>query len=985
MSHPLPHGCEALAFCFPKHRTWHTFSMASIQQGTTTVKPTFAKASLASHCTPRPLILTWAQVAASGYKPPNANKQNQHPNTKSKSPVASPPSQNSSSVTPETAKIDDCRNGVPQADVADSEKNHVVVSVGNAAKRPESAKIAETTSTVKLEAQRPRDANARPSTSNADDGNTQVSSSNSSAKQTGLDTKSVVSVATFGMDEKESLRPEDSASLKATEEEDRLSTQGSGPTGSRIGSDSGARAFREQLHEISNVTAPAPRAAPINRFTPTMILSADSTYDGPIVSENVQVASLAQPLPTMIPPPIPDERLIEALASGRDRVWVLKLEQDIIDFLKDSGSAWTIRTRRRVLTKRSEKELTLPQCNSFYRMLAHKLADYYMLDHTVDSTVTGAAVIIRRTPFSPPLYVYARSFRTGKCLLETYRPPPLSALPNPSSVASTPPPNVAARKIMRRANDGNPTSFPSTTANSEGPSKTTSEAGGESNSDGGAPANGALGKTTLTREEREAKYAEVRLRIFGTLEQNEAGETENKPEENDESRTSSASGKKKSKKQRNDSDDFEPRSLFQVPAYYPPQGYEAAGMAYYNPLGPGNQYPMMPQHGPVTYPNSYQQIIPSEQQGQYQYPGSAYVPYGHPTSTDYDLAAAFQRGMQSFQNTSPSPQMQSRSPMAQTNVPQSQYQVQLPQYNQQWQPIPYGQQYPQPMYMAPQYPDRPMSSPGQLPPNGAYPFQPPNTAPPYQTGHQHKMQSPMQPSFVGRQFNPQSQAFVPGHRIPPHPPQQQMQQMPQLSSMQPIHMAPIPRLPHQQMHFSPQPPPMASLSRQTSSSYNSPRLPTQTPTFHPNTFPMTSTPIYSAPAQYTIPPTNQQQQQPLSHPLPTPPNPTSSIAKWGTPAHLPAKPPPPQTLEPLKYNELTRAYQGLPGMPFVGPNGVQPVNGAGLAGTGYTGNMNGVSVGVELRGGVANVSNVPGGPGVSGIVPGSAPASAGAERGPGGN
>lgn len=954
--------------------------MASIQQGTTSVKPTFAKVSLASHSTPGDPTLTRTQVAASGYKPPNSNKQNHPPNTKSKSSLASPPLQNPSSVTPEITKIDDHRNGVPKASAADSENNHVVVSVGDATNSAELAKVAQQASTAKLDAQHPRDSNTRPSTSNADDGNTQVSSSNSSAKQTGVDAKSVVSVATFGMDEKESLRPEDSASLKATEEEDRLSAQGSGPTGSRAGSDSGARAFREQLHEISNVAAPAPRPAPANRFAPTMILNADSTYDGPIMTENARVASLAQTLPTMIPSLVPDERLIEALASGRDRVWVLKLEQDIIDFLKDSGSAWTILSRRRVLTKRSEKELTLPQCNSFYRMLAHKLADYYMLDHTVDSTVTGAAVIIRRTPFSPPLYVYARSSRTGKCLLETYRPPPLSALPNPSSVASTPPPNVPARKIMRRANDGNPTSFPSTTANSEGPSKATSEAGGESNSDGGAPANGGLGKPALTREEREAKYAEVRLRIFGPLDQNETAEAENKVEENDQSRASSASGKKKSKKQRNDSDDFEPRSAFQIPAYYPPQGYEAAGMTYYNPLavGPTNQYPMMHQHGPVAYTNGYQQMMQPEQQAQYQYPSSAYLPYGHPTTTDYDLTAAFQRGMQSFQNASPPPQMQSRSPMAQANFPQSQYQVQPPQYNQQWQPMPYGQQYPHPMFMAPQYPDRPMSSPGQLPPNGAYPFQPPNTAPPFQSGHQQKMQPPMQPAFAGRQFNPQSQAFVPGHRIPAPPPQQQqqMQQMPQIPSMQQMHMVPTPRLPHQQMHISPQPPAMTSLSRQTSSSYNSPRLPTQPPFFHA-TAASPNINQHSPNNNTTI------QQQPLSHPLPTPPNPTSSIAKWGTPAHLPAKPPPPQTLEPLKYNELTRAYQGLPGMPFVGPNGVQGVNSAaGLAGTGYTGGINGAGVGVELRGGSGNASNGAGG---VAVVSGSAPAAAGAERGPGGN
>jgi len=47
-----------------------------------------------------------------------------------------------------------------------------------------------------------------------------------------------------------------------------------------------------------------------------------------------------------------------------------------------------------------EATLTLPQCNAFYRMLAHKLADYYRLDHTVAQTATGSAVVISRTLFA---------------------------------------------------------------------------------------------------------------------------------------------------------------------------------------------------------------------------------------------------------------------------------------------------------------------------------------------------------------------------------------------------------------------------------------------------------------------------------------------------------------------------------------------------------------------------------------------------------
>jgi hypothetical protein len=91
----------------------------------------------------------------------------------------------------------------------------------------------------------------------------------------------------------------------------------------------------------------------------------------------------------------PDEKLLEALQSQRDRVWVLKLEQDIIDFIGQSKSVSRLSSKS--LTANREATLTLPQCNAFYRMLAHKLADYYKLDHSVDHTATGAAVVITRT------------------------------------------------------------------------------------------------------------------------------------------------------------------------------------------------------------------------------------------------------------------------------------------------------------------------------------------------------------------------------------------------------------------------------------------------------------------------------------------------------------------------------------------------------------------------------------------------------------
>lgn len=177
-----------------------------------------------------------------------------------------------------------------------------------------------------------------------EDTTTQLSSSDGSAKPPSLDGKSIASATTFALDEKESIRPDDSASLRAVEEEDIASPPDSVAAGSRVGSDSGvARAFRDQLHEIA-VMGPAPqRGAPPGRFPNSNTNSPHTLYD-PNQPQNGIGRPLSQPLVNGIPnlpgshgiPAIPDEKLIEALESPRDRLFVLKLEQDFIDFIQDS-------------------------------------------------------------------------------------------------------------------------------------------------------------------------------------------------------------------------------------------------------------------------------------------------------------------------------------------------------------------------------------------------------------------------------------------------------------------------------------------------------------------------------------------------------------------------------------------------------------------------------------------------------------------------
>ncbi|KAK7542602.1 uncharacterized protein J3D65DRAFT_222106 [Phyllosticta citribraziliensis] len=678
---------------------------------------------------------------------------------------------------------------------------------------------------------RPAAGTARPVVS--DDNATQVSSSNSSVKPPSLDGKSVASGTTFALDEKESIRPDDSASIRAVEEdrEDVFSPPDSVAPGSRVGSDTGAgRAFRDQLNEISATShrgilparmAQTSNSNEVNRPSPLSLGS---------IQENDGVSQ---------PQPMPDEKLLEALQSPRDRLFVLKLEQDVLDFLRNT----------------EEKELDVPNCNAFYRMLAHRFADYYLLGHVVDPVTS--AVKITKTSYSR-------------------MPPPLSGLPSAlSSGPETPPIMVPARKIMRRE-DGKPPSGTNTTANSDGPSKTTSEVGGDSGSDAGQ------GPRKLTREEREAKYKEARQRIFGSAEDGDLGDLAKDNEGKDMSRSSSAAGRKNKKKPRNNDDDgFEARSQFSP--YFPPQyggpGYSnGAQPMYYGPVN--SMAPQTNVNPPVSSPFQGQTGFPVmvQQEAQHQYswqlpqfasPPTGSInpaPFGAPMPVNYDISSDFQQRM-SFQqnnNTKVTPRMSS-VPLA--GHPDG-YRPQSQGVNQPWPQV--NVQMP---YQFPQgFNDRPMSAGqsyayGQLP-NPSF--------------GNNRNQHPLPGSFNRQQFNPQSQAFVPsfvpgmrgapGYNMPA--------QSPQMASVAP-NMVGYPG--YMGMHQQGRPGQPAPQPQ-----FNSIRQPPN-PAFMKTGIP----------------------NQGISHPLPQPvsaaPLPgakpasmggQSSIAKWGTPSHLPPKPPPPASLPP---------------------------------------------------------------------------------------
>ena len=176
-----------------------------------------------------------------------------------------------------------------------------------------------------------------------DDEKTHLSSS--STKPASLDGKSVTSGTTFAMDEKESLRPDDSASVKAAEDDDAYSGPASGAASSRVGSEAGSKAFRDQFYEISERMGPG-----IQRG---MIISRRPISG---IQEEGPQGTLAPLAPTLTAPAIiprsdvletngaafpfnyqdPDEKLFEALESPKDRLFLLRLEQEVINFVKDS-------------------------------------------------------------------------------------------------------------------------------------------------------------------------------------------------------------------------------------------------------------------------------------------------------------------------------------------------------------------------------------------------------------------------------------------------------------------------------------------------------------------------------------------------------------------------------------------------------------------------------------------------------------------------
>ena len=466
-----------------------------------------------------------------------------------------------------------------------------------------------------------------------------------------------------------------------------------------------------------------------------------------------------------------------------------------------------------------------------------------------------------------------------------------------------------------------------TMSNSEGPSKATSEVGGPAGSEASQPGSSeveAKDRSALTREEREARYKEARMRIFGSAEDEEGVNDEGAGTGDDAARTMSDSTKKKTtRKQRNyDDDDFEARSQFNVhyvPQYPASGGYagDGSGMIYAPYMGQmRNGHPGMNAGlSAAPYSGMYPAMAaPDMQYGWHQQQShNGAMPYGGYNGAlpaGYDLSAEFQRGMQSFQSAGmpnqASPMVNQVTPKMAT-VPMASHSDNYQMQN------PPGTEWPQMAAQLSFSPDRgyASSTAGESPSLNPVPF---GALPPASyhgglpTNYSGAMAYPSQCYQGGNSrqlFNPQSQTFVPGGCSGAYPVQPNMVAPPM------PHPGPYPNF---QMaggnQMAPQmAPQMLHQTPRRSPSHHSPAIDVDAPYGPQNNVALTTQSKNHNVTQSSTPAS--------SHPNPTPSQSSSSlpahstIAKWGTPSHLPAKPPPSAQTHAPKVPMPGHSYQAI--------------------------------------------------------------------------
>lgn len=407
-------------------------------------------------------------------------------------------------------------------------------------------------------------------------------------------------------------------------------------------------------------------------------------------------------------------------------------------------------------------------------------------------------------------------------------------------------------KIMRRTDGERPSTEGSVAASSSVPSKAPSEAGDSGQEGDRAPSStDTKDRLALTREEREAKYQEARERIFRDFPESAKSDTTSGDSNPNVSRSSSTTGRKKNYRQRTPHDDsFEVRSQFN--AYLPGMQYSNGPMAFNGTAGDG-AYPQQVPYlvGPgVPLPSG--SFMPSGQNNQMyppqmgmgaapQYPMAmspqmsshgSWQGGNMPQQSPYSGYASMNTsGLMNSHSNKSSPAMNNFA-----NPESSQY-----QQNPVWNGHSYAGSYQHPPHQRNQaahwsnYPPQSMTSNMTAYPYNQYPGQHLNS------NYQNSSGTPGLPgSFARSHFNPQTRSFVPGGApasLSRHPSRGAQQPVHSYGSMSPSHQGPW-------TGYADSGPNRGS---DHPSAANSARIPSAA---------------------------------------------RDSIAKWGTPSHLPPKPPP---------------------------------------------------------------------------------------------
>ena len=488
------------------------------------------------------------------------------------------------------------------------------------------------------------------------------------------------------------------------------------------------------------------------------------------------------------------------------------------------------------------------------------------------------------------------------------RPPSLSALYKPLITTGPAPSSHPSMKIMRRAghtsDSHTPRSGNGTTTSSIAPSKAGSEHDDSQVGTGVAsPTESTMAKdkSLLTREEREAQYKEARDRIFKDFGEHDAPEAERSNEtSNQVSRASSATGKRKSRKNKNQDDGFEARSQFNViypnnPYYGTAFNQAASPVTFTNTYLTPNFSQPFPDHA-----QPYNQFMPQQGMYPYQMPAQQMpLPTGPPqypqTAGGENYMYTGQQMQNQYLQSMPPPNpimMPSPTPSNSSMIHKNQFQrPPMPGQDQPWQQGSFTGSYPGSSTPQQLYPQPVPRSPSMNTHTVHYPY----GQLPYQGTQGGRPSHPLPGSYTRPVFNPQTQAFVPSTNFmaPTTQPTPYSNRPGTFQGYAPPTVTPNGPMGNN-MHYG-----------HSQNTYQQPPPPPQMPQFGsmPPHFPQPASQMMPQPDTHTSRKTSAHSNHSTHSQSPL----QSSLSKWGTPANLPPKPPPPE----VPHNSMNAIQQSF--------------------------------------------------------------------------